>query len=290
MEAGPVSAGQKAGAVSASDGASSPGAGSPLDFGTVGRSGPGRRSLWEIGVILGIAVVVFWGVQLILQVSNTPPYVFPHPVDVVTSLFSNFGALYAHNLLMTVEELIIGVLIGSTIGLVLAAVVTEYPFVEKVVTPYILLMVTTPMVALVPFLMLKFGFGLTPRVIAVALASGPMVMINASTGFRRTDRAKIALARAYGASTFQIFAKVRFPMALPMIIVGYMVGSIFGLLTAVAAEMVGGNQGLGNRLVYFASLNQMASFGAVLILIAALGIVIYALFALIAKRWTSWEA
>jgi NitT/TauT family transport system permease protein len=73
---------------------------------------------------------------------------------------------------------------------------------EKIITPYILLLVTTPMIALVPLLILVFGFTLTPRIIAVALASGPMVMINAATGFRRTDLAKIALARSYGASTF----------------------------------------------------------------------------------------
>ena len=96
--------------------------------------------------------------------------------------------------------------------------------------------------------MLRFGFGLAPRFIAVGLAVFPMVMINSATGFRRTDLAKIALARSYGASSMQIFTKVRFPLALPMIIVGLMVGGIFGLLTAVGAEMVGGKNGLGNQL------------------------------------------
>jgi len=58
------------------------------------------------------------------------------------------------------------------IGFLLAAVITQYPFVEKVVTPYILLLVTTPMLALVPLLILRFGFGSEPRIIAVVLASG----------------------------------------------------------------------------------------------------------------------
>ena len=78
--------------------------------------------------------------------------------------------------------------------------ITQFPFVEKIVTPYILLLVTTPMLALVPLLILRFGFGYEPRIIAVALAVGPMVMINAATGFRRVDLAKIALARSFGAS------------------------------------------------------------------------------------------
>jgi NitT/TauT family transport system permease protein len=152
------------------------------------------------------------------------------------------------------------------------------------------LLVTTPMVALVPLLILRFGFGSEPRIIAVALAVGPMVMINSATGFRRVDLAKIALARSFGASTFQVYWKIRIPMALPMVIVGLMVGSIFGLLTAVGAELVGGKDGLGNRLSYYSSLIQMPQFFACIVILALIGVLLYVTFFLIGKKWASWEA
>jgi NitT/TauT family transport system permease protein len=250
------------------------------------------KSALEIGTIVAIAVAVFWAMEVYLRLSDTPNYVFPKPTAVVKTLFADFGSLYAHDLGVTMQEFLAGLAIGASIGLVLAALITQKPFLEKVVAPYILIMVTTPMLALVPFLRLKLGFGALPLIIAVALASGPMVMINAATGFRRTDLAKIALARSYGASTLQIFWKIRFPLALPMIIVGFMVGSIFGLLTAVGGEMVAASEagGLGQRLVYFSSLARMDNFGAVLLIIAALGVGIYVLFYFIGKRWASWEA
>ena len=150
-------------------------------------------------------------------------------MDVVGVLWNQFGSVFATTW-VTMYEFLAGFAIGAAIGLVLAALITQKPFAEKVIAPYILIMVVTPMIALVPFLRLKMGFGSWPLIIAVALASGPMVMLNSATGFRRTDLAKIALARSYGASTFQIFRTIRFPLALPMIIVGFMVGSIFGLL------------------------------------------------------------
>lgn len=249
-----------------------------------------RRSVVEVASIAALAVVIFGGLQVFLQVARVPSYVFPEPSLVIGSLVTQFGSLYAGPLLVTLEEMIGGYLIGSTLGLVLAAVITRFPFVEKLVTPYILVLVTTPMLALMPLLMLEFGFGSAPRILAVALASGPMVMINAATGFRRTDLAKIALARSYGATDLQIFAKIRFPLALPMIIVGYMVGAIFGLLTAIGAEMVGGGSGLGNRLVYFSSLVQMPQFFAALTLVALIGVALYVIFFLIGKKWASWEA
>jgi NitT/TauT family transport system permease protein len=243
----------------------------------------------QMVIILVLAVVVLAGWEIIVRVSNTPTYVLPKPTEIGAALINNFPTLWPH-LVVTLKDLLIGYLIGASIGIVLAAVITQFPFVEKIVTPYVLILVCTPMMALVPLLILKLGFGETPRIIAVTLAVFPMVMINASTGFRRTDAQKLALARLYGASTTQVFAKVRFPLALPMIIVGLMVGGIFGLLTAVGAEMVGGGTGLGNRLQYYSSLARMDSFFSVMVLISTIGIALYVLFYFVGKKWASWEA
>jgi len=252
---------------------------------------PTARSMVDVVAIVAVALLVFFGLQAVLVVSGTPSYVFPKPTDIVSTLFSEFNSTYAAALWATVQVLLIGFAIGASIGLVLAAVITQAPFIEKIVAPYILILVTTPMIALVPFLTLELGFGSQPRIIAVALASGPMVMINSTTGFRRSDLAKIALARSYGASTFQIFAKIRFPLALPMIIVGFMVGSIFGLLTAVGAEMVSSQDGLGHEIVYFSTFPRTTpEEWAAILIVALLGISIYLLFYFIGKRWASWEA
>lgn len=248
-----------------------------------------HRSKLEVLVIILVAVVIIGGSELLLIAFRVPQYILPRPSQIVMALFTEWPFLWPH-LLTTLYELIFGFAVGGLLGFLLAAVITQYPFVEKVVTPYILLLVTTPMLALVPLLILRFGFGSEPRIIAVALASGPMVMINSATGFRRVDLAKIALARSFGASTFQIFTKIRIPMAMPMIIVGLMVGSIFGLLTTIGAEMVGGAEGLGNRLTYYSSLIRMPQFFAIILILAIIGISIYVFFFWVGRKWASWEA
>ena len=260
----------------------------PVTLGGAMVPGAAKRTRFEIAVILLVAVAVVGGLEILLRLFQVPEYILPTPSAVAVALVKEFPLLLPH-LGYTLVSLGLGFAIGASAGLVLAAVITQRPFVEKIVTPYILVLVTTPMLALVPLLILRFGFGYTPRVIAVALAVGPMVMINAATGFRRTDSAKIALARSYGASTLQIFWKVRAPMALPFILVGLMIGSIFGLLTAVGAEMVGGGFGLGNRLTTYSSMINMPEFFAVIVILSALGILIYVTFFLIGKRWASWE-
>ena len=251
-------------------------------------AGNSRKTSGEILAICLVAIIVVGSMEMALRLFEVKSYILPKPSEILQAYYTDFGLVLPH-LGHTLAVLVMGFSIGSAIGLILAAVITQFPFAEKIIAPYILILVTTPMLALVPLLILTYGFGYSPRVIAVALASGPMVMINSATGFRRVDSAKIALAKSYGASTLQIFWKIRAPMALPMILVGLMIGAIFGLLTAVGAEMVGGGFGLGNRLTTYSSMIQMPQFFAVVLMLSALGILIYVIFFLLGKKFASWE-
>ena len=253
-------------------------------------SGLGGQGLREVIAIIAVAVIVIGGGEFLLRLFEVPQYILPAPSAIgavfASSEMATIGAHYGY----TMIELFSGYAIGASVGLVLAAVITQFPFVEKVITPYILLLVTTPMLALVPLLILNFGFGYAPRIIAVALASGPMVMINAATGFRRVDTMKIALARSCGANTLQIFTKIRIPMAMPMVIVGLMIGAIFGMITAVGADMSGGGFGLGSRLTTYSSTLRMPEFFACILILAVTGITIYAFFFWLGKKLAGWES
>lgn len=251
--------------------------------------GLGIQSMSEVLAIIGVAVIIIGGAEFLLRFFEVKEFVMPTPSAIVTALFVHFDEIAPH-FGYTLIELAVGYSIGASIGMLLAAVITQFPFVEKIITPYILLLVTTPMLALVPLLILNFGFGFTPRFIAVALAAGPMVMINSATGFRRVDLGKIALARSYGASTFQIFMKIRIPMAMPMIIVGLMMGAIFSVITAIGAEMSGGGFGLGSKLTTFSSTLRTAEFFAVILILAIMGILIYVFFSWLGKKLAGWES
>lgn len=253
-------------------------------------SGISIQSASELAAIIGVAMLIIGGSEFLLRIFDVPAYIMPTPSSIAAVFLSNEVPVIATHFGHTLLELFVGYAIGATIGMLLAAIITQFPFAEKIVAPYILLLVTTPMLALVPLLILNFGFGYAPRIIAVALASGPMVMINSATGFRRVDLGKIALARSYGATTFQIFTKIRLPMAMPMVIVGLMIGAIFGLITAVGAEMAGGGFGLGSRLTTYSSVIRMPEFFACILILALLGILIYLFFFWLAKRLAGWES
>ena len=94
----------------------------------------GHRTKLEVAVIILIAVAIIGGTEFLLTVFKVPQYVLPKPSQIVTALFTEWKFLWPH-LLITLFELLVGFAIGGSIGFVLAAIITQFPFVEKVVTP-----------------------------------------------------------------------------------------------------------------------------------------------------------
>src|SRR5262245_55441662 len=100
----------------------------------------GIRTWAEIGAIILFAVFVVGGTELLLRVFQVPQYIMPTPSQIVGALIRDFHLIAPH-IGVTLIELLVGFAIGAVIGFVLAAVITQFPFVEKIVAPYILLLV-----------------------------------------------------------------------------------------------------------------------------------------------------
>ena len=257
---------------------------SALTHGNFAKSGS------EILAIIAVAVVIIGGLEIWIRSANVKSYIVPTPSAIGSALFHHFDDLFWPHIKMTLFELGVGYAIGATIGILLAAVITQVPFVEKIITPYILLLVTTPMMALVPLLMLSTASQHAPhhRRRAGRRSDGHDQLRHRLPPHRSgQDRARTVVRGEHVPD----FPKVRFPLALPMIIVGLMVGAIFGMLTAVGAEMVGGKDGLGNQIDLLARPDQDDNFvWSIIAILALMGIGIYVIFYRIGKRWASWQA
>ncbi|UUZ77782.1 hypothetical protein LP414_12525 [Polaromonas sp. P1(28)-13] len=124
------------------------------------------QSTRELVAVLAFAVLIVGGLEFLLRLFDVPPFIMPTPSSIAHVFLSGEVPTIAEHFGYTLIELFAGYAIGASIGLLLAAIITQFPFAEKIVAPYILLLVTTPMLALVPLLILNFGFGYAPRIIA----------------------------------------------------------------------------------------------------------------------------
>jgi NitT/TauT family transport system permease protein len=240
-------------------------------------------------LVPAVFVAVVGGLQFYLVAARVPTYVFPKPSQIAVAFVQEFSRTILPHLWITFQEVILGYLIGAVVGIVLGALVEHSRIVEAVITPYMLVLVTTPMVALVPLLMLRFGFSIITRIIACALGSGPVIMMNTVGGLRRTSQVRLELMKTLRASAWQTFIKVKFPSALPAISTGLVVGIIFSIITAVGAEFVGGAVGLGNRIMYFSQLIQTPKIYAIILTLSIMGITLYLLVYNFTAKITRWR-
>ncbi len=97
-------------------------------------SGPGIKSGKEVAAIIAVAVIIIGGIELALRLFHVPLYIMPPPSSIAYALFDEFPLIAPH-LGYTLVELVSGFAIGAVVGLVLAAVITQFPFAEKIVAP-----------------------------------------------------------------------------------------------------------------------------------------------------------
>lgn len=248
-----------------------------------------RKSLTSYISPVIVFLVLFLLLELVVRLFNIPAFILPRPTQIFVAFFINFFSKLIPNLFITLQEIILGFIIGVPIGIVLAAFMSQYKILDKALSPYVILLVTTPLLTLTPLLMIWLGFGMNVKIIAVAIQTFPIVMMNSATGFNNVDELKLELMSSMGASRIQKFFRVILPDALPDVFTGIKLGGIFATTTAISTEFVGGNEGLGNLITTATSWIKTDEAFAYIIGASIIGISLYGLISLIENRIVRWQ-
>ena len=253
----------------------------------------GQRSGSSLTVKVGAVVLTFAAFLLFLQYGlvhlGVETYIVPKPSTVVSSLNDFWATDLRDALWFTAREVVFGLLLGVLVGILLAILIDALPLLEYVILPYVIALVMTPMIALVPVVFLQFGDTLLVRICVVAFAAAPMMMLNTLTGLRRTPEIRLDVMRALRASRVQTLWKVKLPSALPMMFTGLLIGSIFAVIAGVGTEFVSSNQGLGAKIVYYSSVAQTDVVYAAILLLVVMGLVLFGTIKLLERRFAGWR-
>lgn len=238
-----------------------------------------------IGLIVWEAAVTFWKV---------PRYILPAPSGVLVALYRGldsplFGrAGYYYHFAVTFYEAILGLLIGSFGGIVLGTLVSQFPFFERTLFPWIVAFQAMPKIALAPLFVLWFGFGLTSKIVMVIVITFFPLLINSIAGFKSVDLEQIDLLRSYSASPWQIFKMVKLPNALPYIFAGLDMAVVLSVLGAIVGEFVGARSGLGALIMQMNVSMDVRGVFSVLVILAALGLALHFLVVRIERKILFW--
>ena len=244
-----------------------------------------RRRRRDVLVLNGARLAVLVAALLVWHLASlaTSPLILPGPVSVAAQLVRSWEVIVA-NLWVTLGEIGLGFVAGSAIGIVVGTAIAHSRRLESILRPYIATSQAVPKAALAPLFVLWLGFGLGPKVTIAALISFFPLLENTIVGLRRVDPDALKLFASLGASSWQVFVKLRLPHGLPYILTGLKVGIVFATVGAVIAEFVTSNKGLGALIMQAQGNFDTRLMFAVIIVLTVMGVVLYEILQLV-ERW-----
>lgn len=232
---------------------------------------------WIAPTLVGLAAVIGWDV--LVRITDTPPYLLPGPRLVFTTLIDEWGDLFP-SLLVTIQITVVAFLAAVVSGLLIAILFAQSKWIERSFFPYAVSLQTTPIVAIAPLIIiwLQNNTFMALVVCAWIVAFFPIVS-NTTLGLNSADHSLQNLFEIYGASRWQTLIHLRLPSALPYFLGGLRISGGLALIGAVVAEFVAGTGGTRSGIAYqilISSFNlQIPRMFAALFMTTVLGVAIF---------------
>ena len=169
-------------------------------------------------------------------------------------IFKTFANFSSNDLLMhtkvTCYETIVGFILGTVMGIIIAIILWWSKFISKVVDPYLVVLNSLPKVALGPIIIIWVGAG-TKAIIVMAIAISLIVTIlDILNGFLNTDKEVIKMAKTFNASKFQILTKIVIPANISTFINSLKISIGLSLVGVISGEFLISKAGLGYLITY----------------------------------------
>lgn len=215
-------------------------------------------------------------------------YLVPSPAEIGEALWENRGLL-ADNAWVTLREILLGILAALLVGVGSAVLMHQFRVLRDAAYPLVVASQTIPIIVISPILVVWFGYGITTKVVIVALICFFPITVNALDGLRSVDPDAVKMMRSLNASRRQRFWRVEAPAALPSLFTGVKIAVVVAPIAAVFAEWSGSSAGLGRLIqsdqAYYLVARQFASVAV----LAAMALALIGLTALAERRVVRWR-
>jgi NitT/TauT family transport system permease protein len=224
--------------------------------------------------VLVVLIYLFW--KAVIELTGVSRFVLPEPEEA-------FGALWGllqepetwNHARITATESVAGFMIAVVLGVIVGAILGRIVWLERALSPAIIAFQVLPKVALVPLLIIWFGFGMTSKVLIAATLAFFPIMLNVLLGVRSVESGHRDVMRSLNASRWETFRRLEMPSTLPYVLAGMEVGIVLAVIGAIVGEYLGGSEGLGYLVVVYLNQLDAASLFAAIILLALLGSLLF---------------
>ena len=240
-----------------------------------------RASPW----ILTVVLLVLW--EAAVHLFNVSRIELPSAIESFYAIYEFRVALW-QNAMTTLIATVLGFVIAVVFGVAMGIAIGLWRPVYAAVYPLMVAFNSIPKVAIVPILMLWFGIGLTTSTLTAFILCFFPIVVNMAVALATIEPELKDVLRALGANERDIVLKVGIPRSLPYLFAALKIAITLAFVGAVIAETVAGGNGIGHLMLVASSNFNTPLMFAGLIVIAAMAIGMYAIFAVMDKRFTGW--
>ncbi|MEM1344641.1 MAG: ABC transporter permease [Pseudomonadota bacterium] len=232
-----------------------------------------------------VSVFVLW--EVICLLAGISELVLPRPTQIVSAFLQFAHAIWPHawqTLYTTLVGFSFGVLIGLSLGVLIGSSKLAY----NTAYPLLVGISSIPKVAVVPIFVLWFGAGTVPAILTAMIICIFPIVVNVSTGIATVEPELEDVMRSLKASKWEILWNVGLPRSLPYFFASLKVAITLSFVGSVIAETVASNKGVGNMMLIASSQFNVPLVFSGLMVLAAMGVSLYAIFAFLERRMTGW--
>jgi ABC-type nitrate/sulfonate/bicarbonate transport system permease component len=239
------------------------------------RSGPTRERVFA--VVSPLVLILAW--ELLSRLGVLDRRIFSSPTAVIGLAFQLLGnGQLGRDTLITLGRLCLGMVVGVVPGVLLGLTMGLFRTPRAVLNPLVSAIYPLPRVALFPLVLLVVGLNEISNTIMVALGPFFTMLISTMAGVQNVEPIYLKVARSFDVGTRDLYVRVVFPAALPIIISGFRLSLGLALLGVVAVEFLTANNGLGYMIWHSW---QILSLSHSMVGLVVTGLIGYALFVLL---------
>ena len=243
-----------------------------------------RLQAWSPWILL-VAMLLLW--QGVCSALNVSEFIFPSPLRIAQQLVEFKGEIAKHawrTYWVTMAGFGIAIVVGVLLGFLIGSSRLAYAAIYPLMTGFNAL----PKAAFVPILVVWFGIGAGPAVLTAFLISFFPITVNIATGLATLEPELEDVLRVLGAKRWDVLVKVGLPRSMPYFFGSLKVAITLAFVGTTVSEMTASNEGIGYLLVSAGSSMQMGLAFAGLVVVGAMAMVMYELFAKLETRITGW--
>ncbi len=239
-------------------------------------------------VLILIVFFVIW--EIAAQQNIIDPFLFSQPSRMISAMtdMATSGILFKH-IGVTLYETVLGFLLGTIFGTLIAILLWWNDFISDVTEPYLVVLNSLPKTALAPIIIVWLGNNMTSIIATALMTSIVVTIMTVLNGFLHIDSDKIKLIQTFGGTKKQVLTKVILPASVPTIISALKINVGLSFVGVIVGEFLVAQYGLGYLIVYGSQIFKLDWVMLSVILLAIMAAIMYQLIVLLEKKFLTWR-